>query len=117
MLLGERIKELRKEAGWSQGELAEKVGTDARQISRYENGRITPSLDAIVRIAEVFNVSVDHLVFEDVARRPLHAPGHGLGERLADIGELNAEDRAHLLSVIDAFVTKNRLRALAGGSS
>lgn len=117
MLLGERIKQMRKEAGWSQGELAEKVATDARQISRYENGRITPSLDAIARIAEVLNVSVDHLVFEDIPRRPLHAPDHGLGDRLADIGELNAEDRDHLLSVIDAFVTKNRLRALAGGTS
>jgi len=117
MLLGERIKQLRKEAGWSQGELAEKVATDARQISRYENGRITPSLDAIARIAEVLNVSVDHLVFEDVPRRPLHTPDHGLGDRLADIGELNAEDRDHLLSVIDAFVTKNRLRALAGGTN
>jgi hypothetical protein len=40
----------------------------------------------------------------------------GLGDRLADIGELNAEDRALLLSVIDAFVTKNRLRALADGT-
>lgn len=117
MLLGERIKELRKEAGWSQGELAEKVGTDARQISRYENGRITPSLDAIVRIAEVLNISVDHLVFEDIPRRPLHTPDHGLGDRLVDIGELSPEDRSHLLSVIDAFVTKNRLRALASGNS
>jgi transcriptional regulator with XRE-family HTH domain len=115
MLLGERIKELRKEAGWSQGELADKVGTDARQISRYENGRITPSLDVVARIAEALNVSVDHLVFEDVPRRALHAPDHGLGDRLADIGELGDEDRSHLLSVIDAFVTKNRLRALAGG--
>jgi hypothetical protein len=56
-------------------------------------------------------------VFEAVPRRALHTPDHGLGERLADIGELGEEDRAHLLSVIDAFVTKNRLRALAGGTS
>ncbi|HUR17851.1 MAG TPA: helix-turn-helix transcriptional regulator [Acidimicrobiales bacterium] len=89
----------------------------ARQISRYENGRITPSLDVVARIAEVLNVSVDHLVFEDIPRRALHGPDHGLGDRLADIGELGAEDRSHLLSVIDAFVTKNRLRALAGGES
>ena len=102
---------------WSQGELADKVGTDARQISRYENGRITPSLDVVARIAETLNVSVDHLVFEDIPRRALHGPDHGLGDRLADIGELSTEDRSHLLSVIDAFVTKNRLRALAGGES
>jgi len=115
MPLGERIKELRKEAGWSQGELAEKVGTDARQVSRYENGRITPSLDVLVRIAEVLNVSIDHLVVEGVARRPLHAPDHGLGERLVAIGELDEGDRTSLLNVIDALITKSRVRALAAG--
>ena len=73
MPLGEHVKELRKEMGWSQSELADKVGTDARQVSRYENGRITPSLDVLVRIAEVFNVSLDYLVVEDVPRRRLHA--------------------------------------------
>jgi transcriptional regulator with XRE-family HTH domain len=117
MLLGERIKQLRKEAGWSQGELAEKVGTDARQISRYENGRITPSLDVIVRVAEVLNVSVDHLVFEDVPRRPLHAPTT-VSEIASSTSANSASKTAPIsLSVIDAFVTKNRLRALAGGNS
>lgn len=36
--LGERLKQLRQERGWSQAELAAKVGADAGQISRYENG-------------------------------------------------------------------------------
>lgn len=44
MVLGERIKQLRKEAGWSQGELGERIGTDSQRVSRYENGRITPSM-------------------------------------------------------------------------
>jgi transcriptional regulator with XRE-family HTH domain len=116
MPLGERIKELRKEHGWSQGELADKVGTDARQISRYENGRITPSLDAVARMAEVLNVSLDYLVIEGVERRPLHVADTGLGERLGVIGELSAEDRAALLSVLDALVTKSRLKALTGAT-
>lgn len=115
MPLGERIKELRKEAGWSQGELAEKVATDARQVSRYENGRITPSLDVLVRIAEVLNVSLDYLVVEGVARRPLHVADHGLGERLVAIGELDDGDRTSLLNVFDALITKSRVKALAGG--
>jgi len=115
MPLGERMKELRKEAGWSQGDLAEKVGTDARQISRYENGRITPSLDVLVRVAEALNVSLDYLVVDDVPRRPLHVADHGLGARLTDIGELPDEDRAALLNVLDALVTKHRLKTLAGG--
>jgi transcriptional regulator with XRE-family HTH domain len=112
MGLGERIKQLRKEAGWSQAELGVKVGTDSQRISRYENGRITPSLDAIVRIAETFNVSIDHLLVDGVPRRPLHAPEHALGDRLATIAELPEEDRAAFLNVLDALVTKNRLKTL-----
>lgn len=71
-LLGARHR--RVAGGGPQAELGEKVGTDAGRISRYEGGRITPSLDALMRIAEVFNVSADHLLFDDVPRRPCTPP-------------------------------------------
>jgi transcriptional regulator with XRE-family HTH domain len=117
MALGERIKQLRKDAGWSQAELGEKVGTDAGRISRYEAGRITPSAEALVRIAEVFNVSLDHLLIDNIPRRPLHAVENALGDRLVAIAELGDEDLAALLNVIDGLVAKNRLRTIAGGIS
>lgn len=113
MPLGDRIKELRTQAGWSQGQLAERVGTDARQISRYENSRITPSLDVLARIAETLDTSLDHLVFDDIPRRPLHAVDNPLGDRLHAINELDPEALAALTNVIDGLLAKNRLRALA----
>jgi transcriptional regulator with XRE-family HTH domain len=42
-------------------DLAAKIGTDAGQISRYENGRMSPSADAVVRLAEILDVSTDYL--------------------------------------------------------
>ncbi len=117
MSLQERVKQLRKEHGWSQGELAERVGGDPAQISRYENGRITPSADAVVKLAEVFDVSTDYLLVEDSPRRPFRGAEDVLGERLGTIGELSAEDLTLLLGFLDALVTKNRLKALAGGVS
>jgi transcriptional regulator with XRE-family HTH domain len=117
MALGDRVRFLRKEAGWSQGELATKVGTDARQISRYENSRITPSLDVAMRIAETLEVSLDHLVFDDVPRRPLHAAENILGDRLAGVAELSDEDAAALRNVIDGLIAKSRLRTLASDVS
>ena len=114
MPLGERIKELRKEHGWSQGELAEHIGGDARQISRYENGRITPSVEVLIRLAEVMNVSIDYLVIEGACRRPLHMADHGIAERLAVLEELGEEDRVSLLNVLDALVAKTRMKALIG---
>lgn len=115
VLLGERIKALRKEKGWSQGELAEKVGTDGRQISRYENGHITPSADVLVKLAEVFDVSIDSLLVEDAARRPLRVEDPGLVDRLRDFQELTGEDKASLFHILDALLGKNRIKALAGG--
>ncbi len=114
MPLSERIKQLRTEAGLSQAELAQRVGSsDARQISRYEHGRITPSLDAAVRIAEALNVSLDYLAIENVPRRPLHVADHGLAERLAQLSELDDDDRQNLLHMLDALLTRTRLRVLA----
>jgi gluconate kinase len=47
----------------------------------------------------------------------MHAPENILGDRLAAIAELNDDDRASLLNVIDGLVTKSRVRTLAGGVS
>jgi transcriptional regulator with XRE-family HTH domain len=113
--LGERIRQLRTERNWSQAELADHVGSDARGISRYEAGRITPSLDTLVRIAEVFNVSIDYLAVDDTPRRPLRVDDPGLTEHLAQAHELGPDDRASLLNVLDALLTKTRVRAVIGG--
>jgi transcriptional regulator with XRE-family HTH domain len=118
MPLADRIKQLRTEAGLSQAELAEKAGAgDARQISRYENGRITPSLDAITHIAQALNISIDYLVIDDIPRRPLLIDDHGLTERLAALSELDQTDRDSMLSVLDALITRKRVRALASGDT
>ena len=117
MPLGERIRQLRKEAQLSQAELAEKIAVDAGRVSRYEAGRITPSAEALVRLAEVLNVSIDHLLVDGIPRRPLHSAEDVLGDRIAALTELGEEDLKLVLSFIDALVTKNRLKALAGGVS
>ena len=93
------------------------VGSDARQVSRYENGRVVPSLEAVVRIAETFNVSVDYVIAPDATRRPLHAPGSALDARLADLSQLDDDERATILAVIDAITTKAKLSLITGGAS
>ncbi len=114
--LGERIRELRKERGWSQAELGKRIGSDSQYVSRYETGRITPSVDALVRLADVLEVSTDYLVRDGAPRRALE--GHDLGKlggRLADLAELSEADQEVASQVIDALVAKSRLKVLAGG--
>ena len=112
MPLGERIKQLRKEHGWSQHQLAEAINSDARQVSRYEAAKITPSLDALARIAETLNISLDYLVFDHAPRRPLHTPTTGLENRLQAITELNPQDLDTITNTIDALTTRARLRTI-----
>jgi transcriptional regulator with XRE-family HTH domain len=114
MPLGERIRQLRKEAGLSQAELADKIGADPGRVSRYEAGRITPSAEALVRLAETLNISIDHLLVDGTPRRPLHAAQDALGDHLAAVAELPPDDLAALLAIIDGLVAKNRLKTLAG---
>lgn len=55
-LIGARIKELRKQAGLTQEKLAFAVELDPRHLSRLEVGKHFPSLDSLVKIADVLNV-------------------------------------------------------------
>lgn len=113
MALGERIRTLRKERSWSQGDLGERIGADAGQISRYENDKITPSADVVVKLAQALDVSCDHLLVDTAPRRPFNAPENALGDNLAALDELSDDDRAALLNHLDALVTRTRLRTLA----
>jgi transcriptional regulator with XRE-family HTH domain len=117
MALGERIRDQLEVAGPSQAERGDKIGSDSQRVSRYETGKITPSLDAIIRIADALNISIDHLLIDDIPRRPLHAAEHSPGDRLTALSELSGDDLAWLLHVLDDLVAKNRFKTLAGGIS
>lgn len=57
-----RIRELRKKNGWSQAELAARLGISQSAIGMYEQGRREPDTRNLLRIARIFNVSVDYLI-------------------------------------------------------
>ncbi len=58
----EKLKELRKQAGLTQREMAEKLFVAQPSYIRYENGTAEPSQANLVRIADLFDVSVDYLL-------------------------------------------------------
>lgn len=62
MLHGDRLKTLREDRGYTHHKLAELLDLGASQIWRYETGKTDPSGDILVRIARVFDVSVDYLL-------------------------------------------------------
>ena len=57
-----RIRDLREDRDLRQSDLAQAVGIDQRTISNYETGKSNPDSDALIRLADFFNVSIDYLV-------------------------------------------------------
>ncbi len=58
----ERLKELRKAEKLTQRDMAEKLNIVQPSYIRYENGTAEPSQETLIKIAEIFDVSVDYLL-------------------------------------------------------
>lgn len=61
-MLGKRINELRLAHGWNQVQLANRLNISKQTISNWENDNIQPSIEMLVRIARLFNVTTDYLL-------------------------------------------------------
>ena len=62
MNLADKIIQLRKKKGWSQEELAEMINVTRQSVSKWESRASMPDLDKIVRLSEIFGVTVDYLL-------------------------------------------------------
>lgn len=61
-MIGARIAALRRQAGLSQAELAQRIRVSPSAVGMYEQGRREPSADMLVAMAQVFGVSTDYLL-------------------------------------------------------
>ena len=61
-MLNDRISELRRSYNWTQVQLAEKLNVAKQTVSNWENDNIQPSIDMLVKLSKVFNVSTDYLL-------------------------------------------------------
>lgn len=66
MILADKIIYLRKKAGWSQEDLAMEMGVSRQSVSKWEGALSVPDMDKILKMSEVFGVSTDFLLKEDV---------------------------------------------------
>ena len=62
MILADKIIDLRKKAGWSQEELAEKLGVSRQSVSKWEGAQSIPDMNKILQLSELFGVSTDYLL-------------------------------------------------------
>ena len=92
---------LRRDRGCSQPELASKVDSSTTMIGRYQRGVMTPAVDTVAKLADVFGVTMDHLYHgEGIADA---VPDKVMTERLKAFATLRPADQAHILATFDAL--------------
>ena len=74
MILADKIIELRKKNGMSQEELAEKLGVSRQSISKWEGAQSVPDMSRILAMADLFGVSTDYLLRDDMEMPETAAP-------------------------------------------
>jgi transcriptional regulator with XRE-family HTH domain len=114
MTLGDRIKQLRQQRGWSQAQLSKKLNVHQKQISGYERGIHSPSIELLIRMAELFNVSLDYIAFDNRQDKNIvPIADRELMQAVQLIDQLSAEDRATIKAVLNTFIVKSRFQRLA----
>ena len=66
MILADKIINERKKNGWSQEDLADKLSVSRQSVSKWEGAQSVPDLNRIIQMAELFNVSLDYLLKDDM---------------------------------------------------
>lgn len=99
-MLGARIRELRKSAGLTQEQLAERLGIDQKHMSRIELGKSYPSLDRLIMIGETLNVSLPSL-FNYMHMNEAAVRGKAIGEM---IGQLDERDQRRVYKIVKVML-------------
>jgi len=95
VILGANISERRKKLGWTQAELAERIGVDTETVSRFERGSNLPSLQRLEKLADALNIPLYRLVAASSPRADDQS--HILNEW---ISELTPKDREFALNTL-----------------
>lgn len=108
MAIGDKILSLRKEQGWSQQELAKKIGTSGPIIGRYEREEMTPSVEVAKKLADAFGITMDYLV--DDMGKMAEIKDHAMLERMIEIERLDQEEKKTIVHVIDSLLRDVKAR-------
>ena len=67
MTFSDKLIALRKKAGWSQEELAERLNVSRQSVSKWESAQSMPDIDKILQLSSLFSVTTDYLLKDDAA--------------------------------------------------
>lgn len=113
MAIHDRIRQLRQEKRWTQAELGGKIGVHQKQVSAYERGANIPSTEVLIKLAEVFDVSLDYLAFEAKGRSAkIHIQDRELLRRVEVLDSFSEHEKNLAKEILDLLILKNRFQKL-----
>jgi transcriptional regulator with XRE-family HTH domain len=102
--LGERLARFRKQRGYTQADLAKKVGIGQVLVSAYETDRRLFSAEMAVRFALALDVSLDEFLHPKAKKVSTKMPNRRVLRRMERIDSLPLHQQNHLLKTIDGFL-------------
>jgi transcriptional regulator with XRE-family HTH domain len=103
MIFSEKLQVLRKNKGYTQEALAEKLGVSRQAVAKWESGQIYPDISNLIQISDLMNVSVDYLVKDqDCDVNIKQQQDADLDELIAFRLEANVNTYAAFMNEVDA---------------
>lgn len=113
MPFAEKLARLRKDKGFTQEELAKKIGVGIAQMRRYEKGSSSPTLEVIKNMARALGVPSDELIFDEnegVACARIF--DKRLLEQFEMLSRMNPHDKEAIMTIIEGMIIKNKIEEI-----
>lgn len=107
-----KLKRLRLEKGWTQGQVSKRLGVDSQRVSKYERGVLSPTTETIIKIANLYNISLDYLIRDGQNGPTPSFQNQKLMDRIEKIANLSEENQNVLMAVMDAFIRQSKLEEI-----
>lgn len=89
MIFADKLIRLRKKSGMSQEEFAEKMSVSRQAVSKWEGAQSVPDLERILKISEMFGVTMDYLLKDDIEDEEFSAEDYSDKTRKVTLGQAN----------------------------
>ena len=114
MSLGEKIKLLRKEKGWSQEQLGKQIDIVKSVIWKYEKDAAIPSAEVVKRMAQAFSVSTDYMLFDEAEKENItKISDKKLLKQFEEINTMDENIKEHVRFFLDVTIHTYRIQHMS----
>lgn len=106
MILADKIINERKKLGWSQEELADQLDVSRQSVSKWESAQSTPDLNKILKMADLFGVSTDYLLKDEIEVVDTSEYKEDVASYKEDTRKVSLEEATRFLEVVKRTAPK-----------